>query len=204
MVSNIVRHESLLSHEQRSELLQQHGAVLWFTGFSGAGKSTVAHALELRLVSGGTLAYVLDGDNVRHGLNGDLGFSAEDRSENIRRIGEVAALFCDASIITLVSFISPFRADRTLAREKVPEGRFIEVFVDAPLAVCEDRDPKGLYTKARAGDIPDFTGISSPYEPPETPEIHLRTAQMSVDECADAMLSYLVEHKIVSAARHGD
>ena len=204
MVSHIVRHESLLSHEQRSELLQQHGAVLWFTGFSGAGKSTVAHALELRLVSGGTLAYVLDGDNVRHGLNGDLGFSPEDRSENIRRIGEVAALFCDASIITLVSFISPFRQDRALAREKAPAGRFIEVYVDAPLAVCEQRDPKGLYVKARAGDIPEFTGISSPYEPPENPEIHLPTAEMSVDRCVDTVLAYLIRDGIVSAARHGE
>ena len=197
--TNIVRYESVMPPARRQEILRQSGTVLWFTGLSGSGKSTIAHALELRLVTGGTFAYALDGDNVRHGLNSDLGFSDTDRSENIRRIAEVAALFCNASIITLVSFISPFRTDRALAREKIPGGQFIEVFVDTPLELCEQRDPKGFYKKARAGDIPEFTGISSPYEAPETPEIHLLTADSSVDDCVAAILSYLKARNILSA-----
>ena len=153
----------------------QRGCVVWFTGLSGSGKSTLARALEERLVSSGHLVYVLDGDNIRHGLNCDLGFSPEDRNENIRRIGEVAALFRDAGIVVLTAFISPYRADRDLARQAVGEDRFLEVFVDAPLATCEERDPKGLYVKARAGEIPEFTGLTAPYEEPPNPALVVNT-----------------------------
>lgn len=161
------------------------------TGLSGSGKSTLGYALEERLVSRGRMSYVLDGDNVRHGLCSDLGFSPVDRAENIRRVGEVAALFADAGVLVISSFISPYRADRAAARERIGDDRFIEVYLDVPVSVCEKRDPKGLYKKARAGDIPNFTGISAPYEQPETPELRLDTDALSVAGCVDQLVAYL-------------
>lgn len=188
---NIVWHKQTLSKEERSTLKQQRSAILWFTGFSGSGKSTVANALEQALFQRGYHTYLLDGDNVRHGLNKNLGFSAEDREENIRRIGEVAKLFVDSGVIVLTAFISPYRHDRRLVRDLVGEGEFIEVFVDTPLEVCESRDPKGLYKKARAGEIKHFTGIDDPYEIPEHPEITLHTDKQSVEESVVQILEEL-------------
>jgi adenylyl-sulfate kinase len=167
------------------------GLVLWLTGLSGAGKTTIACELERRLFNAGHQAYMLDGDLLRRGLCRDLGYTAQDRHENIRRVGEVAALFADAGFIVITAFISPFRADRDRNRRLLPEGRFIEVFVNAPLEVCERRDPKGLYARARANLLADFTGISSPYEAPEHPEIELRTDILSVEESAAKVLAYL-------------
>jgi adenylylsulfate kinase len=188
---NIVRHDGAVSREAREQLLGQRGCVIWLTGLSGSGKSTIARALEQRLVEQGTLAYVLDGDNLRHGLNSDLGFSPAARAENIRRTGEVAVLFADAGIVAITALISPYRSDRDRVREAAGERRFIEVFVDTPLEVCERRDPKGLYRKARANEIPDFTGISAPYEAPLHPEVTLNTAERSVDECVTQLLDFL-------------
>ncbi|UCE62378.1 MAG: adenylyl-sulfate kinase [Phycisphaerales bacterium] len=182
--TNITWHEGHVSREEREELLDQRGALIWFTGLSGSGKSTVAYTLEHALVQRGHLAYVLDGDNIRHGLNKNLGFSAEDREENIRRIGEVGKLFVDAGIITATAFISPYRADRQIARETVGEGSFFEVFCDTPFDVCEERDPKGLYKKARAGELKGFTGIDDPYEAPENPELIIDTSKVSPQEAA--------------------
>ena len=190
---NIVWHEGRLTAADRSAKLGQRGVTLWFTGLSGSGKSTVASAVEAMLIGAGRWAYRLDGDNVRHGLNADLGFSAEDRAENIRRIGEVSKLFTDAGCVTLVSFISPYRADRAKVRELHAAAglAFCEVFVDTPIEVCEERDPKGLYKKARAGEIKGFTGIDDPYEAPESAEIHLRTqdtpVEISAAECVRAV-----------------
>jgi adenylyl-sulfate kinase len=193
--ANITWHQGHVAPEQRHALTRARPVILWLTGLSGCGKSTLAMALEQALIADGRLAFVLDGDNVRHGLNGDLGFSAEDRVENIRRIGEVARLFVSAGVIAITSFISPFRADRQAVRKLMAPGEFIEVFVDAPLAVCEARDPKGLYKKARAaasaGKGLEFTGIDAPYEPPLSPELHLRTDQATVEVCVAAMLEYL-------------
>jgi len=177
--------------QARADAKGQRPCVLWFTGLSGAGKSTVANLVEQKLHLMGRHTYLLDGDNVRHGLNRDLGFTDADRVENIRRVGEAAKLFVDAGLIVLVSFISPFRSERAMARELLEEGEFIEVFVDAPLAVVEERDPKGLYRKARAGEIKHFTGISSPYEPPLNPDIHLATAETPANELADRIVSHL-------------
>ena len=165
------------------------GCVVWLTGLSGSGKSTLSFALERRLFSVGRQVYVLDGDVLRAGLNQDLGFSPEDRRENIRRAAQVAALLADAGQICIAAFISPYRADRAMARSLVPDGRFIEVYVDVPLAVCEARDPKGLYARARAGLVRDFTGISAPYEPPLHPELDLKTDQISVEECVDRIVA---------------
>jgi bifunctional enzyme CysN/CysC len=186
-------HWQALSVDKATRAAQKHQTpcVLWFTGLSGAGKSTVANLVEKRLMAMGHHSYILDGDNVRHGLNRDLGFTAEDRVENIRRVAEVARLFVDAGLIVLVSFISPFRSERQLAREKVADGEFLEVFVDAPLAVCEERDAKGLYKKARAGEIRNFTGIDSAYEPPEAPDLHLRTDRAEPDALADQVIQAL-------------
>jgi len=193
---NITWHPTLSRHE-RNELRKQRGFTLWFTGLSASGKSTVATALEQHLLHLGVAAYRLDGDNVRFGLNKDLGFSEKDRNENIRRIAEVAKLFADSSTIALTSFISPYKADRQIARDlhanqggddSIP---FIEVFIDIPVEVAEQRDPKGLYKKARAGEIPNFTGISAPYEAPEAPEIHLRTDQLSVEDSVAKIMEYL-------------
>lgn len=191
-VSNdVVWHNSTVSHQDRVNQKQQKPVVLWFTGLSGSGKSTVANAVESKLLSLGKHSYLLDGDNVRHGLNKDLGFSDADRVENIRRIGEVAKLFVDSGSIVLTAFISPFISDRAQARELMQEGEFLEVFVDTPLEVCEQRDPKGLYKKARAGEIKNFTGIDSSYEAPVNPEIHLETADKSIEACAEYVVEQL-------------
>jgi adenylylsulfate kinase len=195
--TNITWHHANITRAEREMLLKQKGIVIWFTGLSASGKSTIAHTVEEKLFDRGSLTYVLDGDNIRHGLNKNLGFSPEDREENIRRIGEVGKLFADAGIITMTAFISPYRADRDKARALHEPGKFIEVFVDAPLSVLEDRDPKGLYKKARAGQIPEFTGISAPYEAPENPEIHLDTSKMNIEECADAVIQYLEKQEII-------
>lgn len=175
---NVVWHSHLVTREARETLHGHRGVVLWFTGLSGSGKSTLAGALETALHERGVSTYLLDGDNVRHGLCGDLGFSEADRKENIRRVGEVANLMVDAGLVILTAFISPHRAERDMVRQRVGEGRFIEVFVDTPLAVCEARDPKGLYKKARAGELPNFTGIDAVYEAPIHPEIHLDGEQL--------------------------
>jgi len=194
---NIVWHEHNLSKKQRSEQKRQKPCILWFTGLSGSGKSTIAGALEQRLFEMGHHTYLLDGDNVRHGLNKDLGFSDKDRVENIRRIGEMSALFADAGLLVLSAFISPFRSDRSMVRELVKENEFIEVFMDTPLDVCEQRDPKGLYKKARSGEIKNFTGIDSSYEPPEKAEITINTATDSVESCVEQIVSYLQKSKII-------
>lgn len=188
--TNIVYHHGDVTRADREKLLSQRGATLWFTGLSGSGKSTLAVALESALHEMGRLTYILDGDNIRHGINSNLGFSPEDRKENIRRIAEISKLFRDAGVINLTAFISPYREDRQLARD-LADGDFIEIHVDAPLEACEARDPKGLYKKARAGEIPEFTGISAPYEAPEKPELHINTAENSVDECVAMMINYL-------------
>ena len=195
---NIVRHDGVVTRADRERLLGQRGCVAWFTGLSGSGKSTVSRVVEEKLAADGRLVYVLDGDNVRHGLCSDLGFSDDDRKENIRRIGHVAALMADTGAIVLTAFISPFRSDRQQVRDVVGDHDFLEVFVDAPLEVCESRDPKGLYKKARAGKIPEFTGISSPYEPPESPAVHLKTGELSLDECAAAVQDMLKQRGFLS------
>lgn len=195
--TNITWHAADINKPEREKLLNQKGVVIWFTGLSGSGKSTLAHAVEAKLYEQGHLTYVLDGDNVRHGLNKNLGFSPEDREENIRRIGEVAKLFADAGIITMTAFISPYAKDRNKARELLEKGEFVEVYVKVPLDVAEERDPKGLYKKARAGEIKDFTGISAPYEEPEAAEVVIDTAELSLEESADAVLAYLRDNKII-------
>ncbi|MFW6084512.1 MAG: adenylyl-sulfate kinase [Gemmatimonadota bacterium] len=190
--TNVIWHDGLVHRRQREGRRGHRGAIIWFTGLSGSGKSTLANHVEERLFAEGCVTYVLDGDNVRQGLNGDLGFSPADRTENIRRIGEVARLFVDAGAIVLTAFISPYRADRDRIRAAVEDpGDFVEVFVDCPLEVCEERDPKGLYEKARSGEIPEFTGISAPYEAPERPEICVDTDELSVEEAADRVVEYL-------------
>ena len=194
---NIVRSDSLVSREQRENLLGQKGATIWLTGLSASGKSTIARQLEKRLVEQGRLCYILDGDNVRHGLNRDLGFSMEDRKENIRRISEVAALMNEAGVIVVTAFISPYRQDRQSAREIIGEENFIEAFVNTPLEVCEARDPKGLYKKARAGEIRQFTGVSDAYEAPRNPDIELLTENLSADDAADAVIESLREGGIL-------
>ncbi|MBE3886474.1 adenylyl-sulfate kinase [Vibrio parahaemolyticus] len=195
---NIVWHQHTVDKLFRAELKKQKPAVLWFTGLSGAGKSTVAGALENRLAELGYHTYLLDGDNVRHGLCSDLGFSEQDRRENIRRIGELAKLMADAGLIVLSAFISPHRAERQLVRDLLPEGEFIEVFVNASLEVCEGRDPKGLYKKARAGEIPNFTGIDSEYQAPINPEIDLPAGEKSVDELVELCLNELKQRRVIS------
>ena len=194
---NIVWHEGKVKKEDREKLLGQKGIVIWLTGLPGSGKSTIAHELEWKLLEIGKLAYVLDGDNIRHGLNSDLGFSPEDRKENIRRISEVAKLFAEAGIITITAFISPYREDRKRARNLVKDGEFIEVFVKCPLEVLIKRDPKGLYKKALAGEIKEFTGISAPYEEPENPEIMIETDKETVEESVRKILDYLKERRII-------
>ncbi|MBT8039798.1 MAG: sulfate adenylyltransferase subunit CysN [Gammaproteobacteria bacterium] len=194
---NIVRSDSLVSPEQRREMLGQNGVTVWLTGLSASGKSTIARQLEKQLTDQGRLCYILDGDNVRHGLNRDLGFSMEDRQENIRRIAEVAALMNEAGIIVITAFISPYRRDRGAAREVIGEERFIEAYVNTPLEVCEARDPKGLYKKARAGEIRQFTGISDSYEPPLNAAIELPTQTLSVDEAAEAVIESLRQREVI-------
>ena len=189
--TNITWHEANVVQADREKLLNQKGCVIWFTGLSGSGKSTLALEVESKLYQRGHLTYVLDGDNVRHGLNKNLGFSPEDREENIRRIGEVAKLFNDAGVIAMTAFISPYRTDRDNARDLLDEGRFVEVFVDCPLEVCEARDTKGLYQKARAGEIKEFTGISAPYEAPVQPELTVNTASLTLEECTERVIALL-------------
>jgi len=200
---NVVREASLVSRAEREQRLGQQGVTLWFTGLSGSGKSTVAKHLERALLGQGRGVTVLDGDNIRHGLNKDLGFSAEDRRENIRRIAEVARLFNDAGLIVLTAFISPYREDRAHARAIIGDDRFIEVHVSTPLAVCEQRDPKQLYRRARAGEIARFTGISDPYEPPEHPDITLDTAQTHLPGSVERLIAELVRRGTFSAAGKG-
>ena len=197
--TNVTWHFSHVGRESRQQLLKQQGATLWFTGLSASGKSTVAFTLEHLLTQEGYLAYVLDGDNVRHGLNQNLGFSAEDRAENIRRVGEVARLFADASIVTMTAFISPYRLDRRKVRDMHEEADlpFLEVYMDTSIQVCEDRDPKGLYKRARAGEIKMFTGIDDPYEAPEDPEIVLPTAELDPPACARKVFEALRERGIL-------
>jgi adenylylsulfate kinase len=194
--TNITWHSTHVDRTDRERLLRQKGCTIWFTGLPSSGKSTTAFTLEHELVSLGYLAYVLDGDNVRHGLNKNLGFSAEDREENIRRIGEVARLFADAGVITMTSFISPYRRERDLARKIHAETGllFVEVFVDTPIEICEERDPKGLYGKARRGELKGFTGIDDPYEPPLKPELVVKTAEHSPEIITAQILSYLVRN----------
>ena len=183
-----------VSKEERRRLMGHKSFLVWFTGLSGSGKSTLATALERELFSRGFHTFVLDGDEIRRGLNRDLGFSAEDRTENIRRVGEVAKLMVDAGLVTIAAFISPFRNIRRMVRELMEPGEFVEVYLDCPLEVCEMRDPKGLYAKARQGLIKEFTGIDSPYEPPENPELTLNTAQESVQESLNRLMNYLEEN----------
>jgi adenylylsulfate kinase len=191
--NNIVWHSHPVDQQTRSNQKSQRPLVIWFTGLSASGKSTIAGALEQILTGQGYHTYLLDGDNVRHGLCNDLGFSDNDRQENIRRVGEVSKLMTDAGLITLAAFISPFRDDRRLVREILPEGQFVEVYVDANLEVCQQRDPKGLYAKAQRGEIKQFTGIDSPYEVPEKPEVHIHADQITVAEAVNQLLAYLHE-----------
>lgn len=195
--TNIRWQEGEINRKKREDLLEQKGVCLWFTGLSGSGKSTLARSVEKVLYEQGQLSYVLDGDNIRHGLNGDLGFSDEDRKENIRRIGEVSKLFVDAGLLTLTAFISPFRADRKAVRDILDPGQFIEVYVDCSLDICEQRDVKGLYTKARNNEILAFTGISSPYEAPKTPEIRVNTGEESLKESTKIIIDYLKNNHII-------
>jgi adenylylsulfate kinase len=197
--TNITWHEGHVGREERAKLLKQKGATLWFTGLSGSGKSTIAFTLEHALVQRGLLAYVLDGDNIRHGLNKNLGFSAADREENIRRIGEVAKLFADCGVLTMTSFISPYRADRDKVRALHVEGKlpFIEVHVNTPIETCEQRDPKGLYKKARAGQLKGFTGIDDPYEAPLQPELTIDATSTSPQQAAVLLMEYLEKQGIL-------
>jgi bifunctional enzyme CysN/CysC len=192
---NIHRQHLDVSRETHASIKGQKPAVLWFTGLSGAGKSTIANLVEQKLAARGKHTFLLDGDNVRHGLNRDLGFTEADRIENIRRVGEVARLMADAGLIVLTAFISPFRAERHMVRRMIPDGEFFEIFVDTPLSEAEKRDAKGLYAKARAGELKNFTGIDSPYEPPEAPEIHIDTTAMTADQAADLIVDKLLTRR---------
>jgi adenylylsulfate kinase len=198
--TNIVWHQGAVTRNDRAQLNGHRGCTVWLTGLSGSGKSTIAVDLEKRLLERGVRTYILDGDNIRHGLNKNLGFSPEDRTENIRRIGEVAKLFTDAGLVAITAFISPYRADRDQVRALMRVGDFIEVFVDCPVEVCEQRDVKGLYKKARAGEIKEFTGISAPYEAPAKAELTINTAGQSVEESAKQILEYLERQGIVPSA----
>jgi adenylylsulfate kinase len=195
--SNISRTTGSVSVERRREVLGHGPASVWFTGLSGSGKSTLAYAVEEALLARGVAAFVLDGDNIRFGLNRDLGFSPEDRAENIRRIGEVCRLFHDAGLVVLTAFISPYRQDREQVRSLHPAGAFLEVFLDTPLEVCEQRDVKGLYQKARAGEIPDFSGVNAPYEPPEQPELRIDTSELDLEASVRTVLQRLESGGII-------
>lgn len=195
--TNITWHDTIISQVDREKLLNQKGCILWFTGLSGSGKSTLANSVEAALYEQKHLTYVLDGDNIRHGLNKNLGFSPEDREENIRRIGEVSKLFTDAGVIVMTAFISPYRADRDIARALVKENEFIEIYVKVPLEVAEERDPKGLYKKARAGEIKGFTGIDAPYEEPQNPELVIDTGQQDLEESTRTVLDFLKEKELI-------
>lgn len=194
---NITWHNTTISKKNRHLLNGHKSCVLWFTGLSGSGKSTLANAVDYEMFRNGFRSYVLDGDNIRHGLNRDLSFLKEDRKENIRRIGEVAKLFVDSGQIISSAFISPFREDRELVRYMFKADEFIEIYVNCPIQICETRDPKGLYKKARMGEIPDFTGITSPYEPPLSPEIIIETNRMTIEDSVEEIFSYLKEKKIL-------
>ena len=196
---NIVWHDHCTTKEERSSIKDQKPCILWFTGLSGSGKSTIANAVESRLLELGKHTYLLDGGNIRMGLNRGLSFSDEDRIENIRRIGEVSKLFVDAGTIVLTAFISPFQRERDAVRALAGEGEFIELFIDTPLAVCESRDPKGLYQKARKGEIPNFTGISSPYESPRKPEIHIVNDNITIDDITQQIIDYMKEKEYLHA-----
>lgn len=198
--TNIVWHQGTVTRADREKINGHKACTVWLTGLSGSGKSTIAVDLEKRLWERGIRAYILDGDNIRHGLNKNLGFSPEDRTENIRRIGEVAKLFTEAGVVALTAFISPYRADRDQVRKIMAAGDFVEVHVDCPVEVCEQRDVKGLYKKARAGEIKEFTGISAPYEAPEKPELTINTAGQSVEDSAKQILAYLEKQGIVPKA----
>ena len=189
-IENLTWHDASVNRENRESLLKQRSKLLWFTGLSGSGKSTVANGLDIRLNESGKATYLLDGDNIRLGINSDLGFSMEDRSENIRRIGEIGKLFVDAGLITIACFISPLKENREMVRAALGVD-FIEIFVDCPLEECEKRDPKDLYKKARLGVIKEFTGITSPYEKPDNPEIVINTKEQTLDQCVDKILDYL-------------
>lgn len=195
--ANTVWHHAVVTRDLRERLNGHRSAVVWFTGLSGSGKSTLAHAVEERLHQMGCRTFVFDGDNVRHGLCGDLGFSENDRKENIRRIGEMAKLFAEAGVIALTAFISPFRADRRRVRQMLRPGDLIEVYCDCPLEVCESRDVKGIYRRARAGEISDFTGISSPYEEPENPELAVATGSAPLEQCVDQVIGCLRERGVI-------
>lgn len=196
--TNVVWHEASITKELRRKQNGHHSLVIWFTGLSGSGKSTVANAVAQQLFSRGINNYVLDGDNIRHGLNKDLGFTEVDRKENIRRIGEVSKLFVNSGQVVLTAFISPFKADRQMVRDLLEEDEFVEVYVKCPISECEKRDPKGLYVKARQGIISDFTGISSPYEEPENPELTVETDLYSVEECVDQVMAYLKSRQFIA------
>ncbi len=195
--SNVVWHVPQISKEEREKRYGHKSAVIWLTGLSGSGKSTIAYSLDAELFKRGVISYVLDGDNVRHGLNGDLSFSEDARRENIRRIGEVSKLFADAGTIAITAFISPFKDDRERVRHLFDNKTFIEIFVKCPLEVCEERDPKGWYKKAEKGEIENYTGVSSPYEEPESPEITLETDKRSLKECVQKVMDYLEKKKII-------
>lgn len=196
--NNIIWHDHRITKKDRAKLTRQKPCVLWFTGLSGSGKSTIANTLEEVLYRNGNFTYLLDGDNVRHGLNSDLGFDNASRVENIRRIGEVTKLFIDSGMIVLTAFISPFIKDRKMVKSLLEEDEFVEIFIDTPLAVCEKRDPKGLYKKARAGKIKDFTGIDSPYEPPIKPDIHIKNDNISIQEACGKIIDYLIEKDYIT------
>ena len=194
---NITWHHGLVERKEREKVNRNRGVILWYTGLSGSGKSTIANAVEKKVFDGGYHTYVLDGDNIRFGLNSNVGFSPEDRTENIRRIGEVAKLFVDAGIIVSTAFISPYKKDRDRVRSIVDDGDMIEIYVKCAIDVCEQRDTKGLYQKARAGEIPEFTGISAPYEEPDNPEITVDSGKLSLNECCDMVMNYLKKNKYI-------
>lgn len=200
-MDNIVWHNTTIKNSDRNQLLNQEPFVLWFTGLSASGKSTLANIVEQKMFKMDYKTYLLDGDNVRHGLNKDLGFDESSRVENIRRIGEVSKLFLDSGIIVLTAFISPFKSDRQLVRELFQNNQFLEVFIDSSLETCENRDPKGMYKKARNGEIKNFTGIDSPYEPPENPEIHIVNNSITLHEASDQIINYLIEKKYIDKTR---
>ena len=198
-MANVVWHEAAINRTKREKVLNQKPFVLWFTGLSASGKSTIANTVETKLYEMGFKTYLLDGDNVRHGLNNDLGFDEKSRVENIRRIGEVSKLFFDAGLIVLTAFISPFKSDRKLVRDLFEEkNQFLEVYIDTPLEVCESRDPKGMYKKARSGEIKNFTGISSPYESPINPELHVKNGNVTLDEVSDKIIQFLLKEKFIN------
>jgi len=198
--ANVVWHRATVTRERREAQNGHRGAILWFTGLSGSGKSTLAHAVEETLHRHGCRTFVLDGDNVRHGLCGDLGFSAKDRRENIRRVGEMAKIFMEAGVIVLTAFISPYRADRERVRGIVEHGDFIEIYCDTPIEICESRDVKGLYKKARAGHLAEFTGITSPYETPENCELTVHTGTEELDIHVQQVIDKMIQHGIIAAA----